>query len=180
MNKKNTSHLKKAKVFYLYFFITIFSICVFLFYQNLTTKSAVNQFLKSTGLTKEDLTYKSVSKSLFGNSLIFYKVEFSSFSFAHQIDKLVIKQEKNGYYLSINNAKIDVIHSLRKTYNVNITKELDNYIPVTDLLKKPIQSLALSNIDIIAFNLEMFFETKNNSPIVKGFLTAKDLRKKVT
>ena len=175
MTQKNSFYLKKAKVFYLYFFILLLVLFVFLFYQNFTTKSAVNQFFKATGLSQNDISYKSVSKSLFGNSLIFYQVKFDSFSFSNHIDKLVLKKEKNGLSLSMTNAQIDIIHSLRKTHNINIVKELKNYIPITDIFQKPIQTLALSNVNKFSFNLNLFFDKQQNKPIVTGILNSKGL-----
>ena len=174
MTKKNTLYLKKAKIFYLYFFILILMIFVFLFYQNFSTKSAVNQFFKISGLSKNEMSYKSVSKSLFGNSLIFYQVKFDSFSFSNQIDKLVLKKEQNGLHISLTNGQIDVTHSLRKTYNINIVNELEKYKPVTDIFQKPLLTLALSNIDTFTFNLDLIFNKEQNSPIIRGVLNSKN------
>lgn len=174
MMKKNTSYLKKAKIFYLYFFILILMIFVFAFYQNFATKSAVNQFFKTTGLSKNDISYKSVSKSLFGNSLIFYQVTFDTFSFENHIDKMVLKKEKNNLQVSLTNAQIDVIHSLRKTHNINIIKELDEYKPITDIFQKPLLTLALSNIDTFSFNLDLIFNQEHNMNVIKGILVAKN------
>lgn len=174
MTKKNTLYLKKAKIFYLYFFILILMILVFFFYQNFATKSAVNQFFKISGLSQNEMSYKSVSKSLFGNSLIFYQVKFDSFSFANQIDKLVLKKENNNLHLSLTNAQIDVTHSLRKTYNINIVNELEKYKPITDIFQKPLLTLALSNINTFTFNLDLIINKDQNHPLVKGVLNAKD------
>lgn len=175
MTKKNSLYLKKAKLFYLYFFIAIFALFILLFYQNLSTKSAVNQFFKTSGLSKEDVLYKSVTKSLFGNSLIFYQVKFTSLSFANHIDKIVLKKEPEGYRISLTNANIDVIQSLRKTFNINVIDELSNYTPIEDILHKPIQTLALSNINTFTFNLDILLKKEKNLPIMKGVLTANNL-----
>lgn len=175
MTKKQPSFSKNAKIFYLYFFIGILALCVFLFYQNISTKAAVNQFFKTSGLSQQDMSYKSVSKSLFGNSLIFYQVTFDSFNFVNHIEKLVLKKELGGLQVSIHNGEIDVIHSLRKTNNIHIIESLKEYTPITDLFQKPIQSLALSNIDRFLFNLTLFFTEEQNNTILKGQLTSDKL-----
>ncbi len=167
--------LKKTKVFYIYLIIILLTFVTFFFYQDIRTKRSVMKLFKSYQLSKNDIHYKNISHSFFGEGLIFYNVTFPKLAIDHLIEKLIVKQQSDFLHVRLINTHIHVLNSLAKNYNINIVQSLSNYEPITDAFQKPLQSLALSNIDEIKLDISLIIKPKKENLIVYGQILNPDL-----
>lgn len=164
--QKNVS--KKTKIFYIYLLAATFFCLLLIFIQHFQTKKSISNFFKNQQINSLDLKYKNVSNPLFGDGLIFYKVTFPKLAIDHFVEKMIVKQQSDFIHIRMINTHIDVINSLRKNNNIHIINKLHDYNPITDSFQKPLQSLALSNIDEIKLNISLIIKPKGDSLIVYG------------
>lgn len=171
--KKST--FNKTKVFYTYLVIILFAFGLFFFYQQVQTKRSIAKLFKSYQLSKQDVNYKNISHPFFGKGLIFYNVTFPNLALDHSIEKVIVKQQSDFLHVRFFNVHIHVLNSLAKNYNINILQSLSEYKPIADSFQKPLQSLALSNIDEVKFDVSLIIKPKKDNLIVYGQILNPDL-----
>lgn len=164
----NTRIKKTTKLFYICLFLIAFFCVAFIAYHQIQTKKSIANLLKTYQINPVDMKYKSVSKPFFGDGIIFYKVTFPNIAVDHLIEKMIVKHQSDFIHIRMINTHIDVLNSLRKNYNIHIIDELKNYKPLTDAFQKPLQSLALANIDETKLNISLVIKPKGDSLITYG------------
>ncbi len=162
---------KKTKNFYLYLGIIILCLIGFFIYQQARTKRAVLDFFKIYHIQEKDISYQNVSHSFLGNNLIFYKVTFPVLSIDHRIEKIIISKVGKDLNIKVIGADVNIINSLRRLYNIKILEELATYNPATDIFQKPLQTMALANIDSAKFNLTMRASQQKKQMLFNGHLS---------
>ncbi len=166
INQKKKSN--KTKLFYLYLFSIAFVCLTLIAFHHLRTKKSISQFLKTYQISSLDMQYKSISQPFFGDGIIFYKVSFPNISLDHTIEKMIVKYESDFIHVRMTNVHINVLNTLRKNHNIHIINALNDYQPLSDSFQKPMQSLALSNIDEIKLNISLIIKQKGDSLITYG------------
>ena len=166
INQKKKSN--KTKLFYLYLFSIALFCLTLMTYHHFRTQKSISQFLKTYQISSLDMQYKSVSQPFFGDGIIFYKVSFPNISLDHTIEKMIVKHENDFIHIRMTNIHINVLNTLRKNHNIHIINALDDYQPLSDSFQKPMQSLALANIDETKFNISLIIKQKGDSLITYG------------
>ncbi len=159
---------KTTKLFYICLFSIAFFCITLIAYHQIHTKKSIINLLKTYQINPVDMKYKSVSKPFFGDGIIFYKVTFPNIAVDHLIEKMIVKHQSDFVHIRMINTHIDVLNSLRKNYNIHIINELKNYKPIKDTFQKPLQSLALSNIDELKLNISLIIKQKGDNLITYG------------
>ena len=160
--------MHKTKLFYIYLFSISIICLLFFMYHKFHTEKSINHLLKSYQISSLDIKYKSVSQPFFGDGIIFYKVTFPNISIDHFVEKMIVKQQSDFIHIRMINANINVLNTLRKNHNIHIIDSLSDYKPLEDSFQKPIQSLALANIDEIKLNISLIIKQKGDSLITYG------------
>ena len=168
MSVKKNPKANKTKLFYSCLFSISFLCITFISYQHIHTKKSITNLFKTYQINPVDMKYKNVSKPFFGDGIIFYKVTFPNIAVDHLIEKMVVKQQSDFVHIRMINTHINVLNSLRKNHNIHIIEELKNYQPIIDSFQKPLQSLALSNIDELKLNISLVIKQKGDSLITYG------------
>ena len=165
----------KAKVFYTYIGIILLCCISFIAYQHIKIKSSISDFFKTYNIQKNDFQYHNVSQSFFGKSLIFYKVKIPILNVDMSVEKVIIRKEKDDLNIKFIGANLNVINSLRRLYNIRILDELNTYNPTTDSFQKPLQTLALCNIDSVKFDLSFVLSPQKKQTLLTGKATLNQL-----
>ena len=166
---------KKSKIFYIYALLIFLCIGALFSYQQARTKNAVSSFFKTYNISRDDIKYNDVSTSFLGNNLIFYNVIIKDLSATHSIEKLIISRQQSSLKIKLIGMSIDVINSLRRSHNIHILNALNEYKPVVDIFQKPLQSLALANVDTIKFNADITITPMQKESFIKGRILAHKL-----
>ena len=166
---------KKNKIFYIYALLIFLCIGAIFSYQQARTQNAVSSFFKTYNITKNDIKYNDVSASFLGSNLIFYNVVIKDLAASHSIEKVIISRQQSSLKIKLIGVSVDVINSLRRAHNIHILNVLNNYKPVVDIFQKPLQSLALANIDTLKFNADFTISPMQNESFIKGRILAHKL-----
>lgn len=166
---------KPSKILYLYFVLIFLCAGTLFLYQQAKTKKAISNFARTYNITQNDIRFQDKSVSFLGNNLIFYNVIFPEINASHQIDKVIISKQQNSLKIRLIGVNLDVISSLMHRYNIHILNTLKNYQPVLDVFEKPLQTLALANIDTLKFNADFTLSRTQKAHHIQGHILANKL-----
>lgn len=108
-------------------------------------------FLQGGGYQKNVLKYHSSIPLLLGKGHVFYTVQINDFPFSVLIDKLTFFPQKNKNRIEIEKLTIPVLKILKDRKEL-ISANLDKYIPYHDMIRYPMETLALMDIENLTLN----------------------------
>ncbi len=135
----------------------------------------LDAYMKTYRFNRSEVAFRSLERPLFGDGVILYQVEFPYLSIPVRVEKMVMREEENKLVLNMRGVVIPVLESLRILDAYQIVSIMKAYRPYQDILKRPLESVALTGRDYLKFNLDVTIDFSDRPIKVSGALSGKKL-----
>lgn len=146
----------------------------FMWYQSRSDR-ILDGYMKIYRFNRSEITFRSLERPLFGDGVILYQVEFPYLSIPVRVEKMVMREEENKLVLNMRGVVVPVLESLRILDAYQIVSIMKAYRPYQDILKRPLESIALTGRDYLKFNLDLTIDLSERPIKVSGSLSGKKL-----
>lgn len=149
------------------------------FWRQSERESLLKQYGDVVGLSDDYITYRSVQLPLFGNGLLFYKVQLKEVSFPISIEKMKVSVDKTQTQINLSGVSFNVSEALRILKADRLLESYKNYVPYQSIWTKPLETLALVGVEEVRLSAQLKIKNLGLERQITGEMMDKKLGKVV-
>ena len=141
------------------------------------TEYLLNQYQKIAPFSARDMSYHSISQTLFGKGIVFYRPQFPRLPLRFRADRLQMEATPLEIRLHFSNITADMAQTLTLRDGMDLVDTLKSFTPPESFITQPLETFVLLGRDVFKGSMDLVIkpEGKQTRLIVKLYQKGKEV-----